>query len=187
MKCQRYGGTAMRKIGLGLLACASVVAALAPAGPAAEATRTPGRETPRHQKSGPQEPGQRAARAVRDAVESGLTASSTTTIRGTQQIMINVATGGTGIQNAMCRGNRGCDIAQALGMPSAAPSPTPTPAAAAQAVPKARAATRAGTATRGGTATRQAAVSAARRETGPQAVRNRGRTASAHRGGRAGR
>lgn len=154
MKCQRYGGTAMRKIALGLLACASVVAALAPAGPAAEATRTPGRETPRHQEAGPQEPrpresrpreprpqasGQRSTRAVRDAIEAGLTASSTTTNRGTQQIMINVATGGTGIQNAMCRGNRACDIAQALGMPSAAPSPTPTPAAALQAGSRAKA------------------------------------------------
>ena len=159
MKCQRYGGTAMRKIALGLLACASVVAALAPAGPAAEATRTPGRETPRHQEAGPQEPrpresrpreplpreprpqasGQRSTRAVRDAIEAGLTASSTTTNRGTQQIMINVATGGTGIQNAMCRGNRACDIAQALGMPSAAPSPTPTPAAALRAGSRAKA------------------------------------------------
>ncbi|WP_147944722.1 hypothetical protein OHB01_35695 [Microbispora hainanensis] len=144
----------MRKIALGLLACASVVAALAPAGPAAEATRTPGRETPRHQEAGPQEPrpreprpqeprpqasGQRSTRAVRDAIEAGLTASSTTTNRGTQQIMINVATGGTGIQNAMCRGNRACDIAQALGMPSAAPSPTPTPAAALQAGSRAKA------------------------------------------------
>ncbi|NJP28842.1 hypothetical protein FLW53_32490 [Microbispora sp. SCL1-1] len=144
----------MRKIALGLLACASVVAALAPAGPAAEATRTPGRETPRHQEAGPQEPrpresrpreprpqasGQRSTRAVRDAIEAGLTASSTTTNRGTQQIMINVATGGTGIQNAMCRGNRACDIAQALGMPSAAPSPTPTPAAALRAGSRAKA------------------------------------------------
>lgn len=195
MKCQRYGGTAMGKIGLGLLACASVVAALAVAGPAAGATH--GRETPRHQESG-----LRPARPERDAAQPGLTASSPTTNRGTQQITINVANGGTGIQNAMCRGNRACDIAQALGTPYASPSPVPAPAP--QASPKARAATRAraanpggmaprtGAAPRAGAASRHAAVSAGRRGTGLrtgltglQAARNQGRGTAGDRGERA--
>ncbi|GLX09226.1 hypothetical protein [Microbispora sp. NBRC 16548] len=188
MKCQRYGGTAMRKIGLGLLACASVVAALAAAGPAAGATRTHGRETPRHQESG-----LRPARPERDAAQPGLTATSPTTNRGTQQITINVANGGTGIQNAMCRGNRACDIAQALGTPYAGASPAPAP----QASPKARAAARAGAANRGGAGTRagaapragaasrHAAVSAGRRGTGLQAARIRGRAVSGDEGERA--
>ncbi|TQS25510.1 hypothetical protein [Microbispora sp. KK1-11] len=195
MKCQRYGGTAMRKIGLGLLACASVVAALAAVGPAAGATRTHGRETPRHQPRH-QESGLRPARPDRDAAQPGLTASSPTTNRGTQQITINVANGGTGIQNAMCRGNRACDIAQALGTPYASASPAPAP----QASPKARAATRAGAVNRGGTATRtgaalragaasrHAAVSADRRvtglRTGLQAARDRGRAVSGDQGAR---
>lgn len=173
MKCQWYGGAATRKIGLGLLACASVVAALAVAGPAAGATRTHGRETPGHQESGP-----RAVRPDRDA-QPGLTASSPTTNRGTQQITINVANGGTGIQNAMCRGNRACDIAQALGTPYAGASPVPAPAP--QASPKARAAARggaaprAGAANRAGAASRHAGVSPGRRGAGLQAAPNRGR------------
>ncbi|MGI5156543.1 hypothetical protein [Microbispora sp. CA-102843] len=153
----------MRKIGLGLLACASVAAALAVAGPAAGATRTHGRETPRHQ----EEPGLRPARPARDAAQPGLTASSPTTNRGTQQITINVANGGTGIQNAMCRGNRACDIAQALGTPYGGPSPVPAPAP--QAPPKARAAARAEA------APRHPAASPGWRGTGLQAARNRGR------------
>ncbi|MEU6426810.1 hypothetical protein ABZ860_13030 [Microbispora sp. NPDC046973] len=163
----------MRKVGLGLLACASVVAALAAAGPAAGATRAHGRETPHHQESG-----LRSARAERAAAQPELTASSPTTNRGTQQITINVANGGTGIQNAMCRGNRACDIAQALGTPYTGASPVPAPAP--QASPKARAATRAGAASRGasatraGAASRRAAVSAGRWGTGLQAARTRG-------------
>ncbi|MFI9575019.1 hypothetical protein ACIG5D_26600 [Microbispora rosea] len=189
MKCQRYGGTAMRKIGRGLLACASVVAALTAAGPAAEATRTPGRETPRHQESG-----LRPTRTERDtevdAAPPALTASSSTTNRGTQQITINLANGGTGIQNAMCRGNRACDIAQALGTPYAGASPAPAPAPAPQAPPTTRAATRAAaasrgrTATRGGAASRHAAATADRRGMGPQAARSRGRAGSEDQGER---
>ncbi|MEU6412032.1 hypothetical protein [Microbispora sp. NPDC046933] len=174
MKCQRHGGTVTRKIGLGLLACASVVAALAVAGPAAGATRTHGRETPRHQ-----EPGLRPARPGGDAAQPGLTASSPTTNRGTQQITINVANGGTGIQNAMCRGNRACDIAQALGTPYAGASPVPAPAPQAspraRVAPRAGAATKAGATTRAGAAPRHPAVLPGRRGTGPQPVPNRGR------------
>ncbi|GIH46635.1 hypothetical protein SAMN05421833_103129 [Microbispora rosea] len=201
MKCQRYGGTAMRKIGRGLLACASVVAALTAAGPAAEATRTPGRETPRHHESG-----LRPTRTERDtegdAAPPALTASSSTTNRGTQQITINLANGGTGIQNAMCRGNRACDIAQALGTPYAGASPAPPPAPASQAPPTTRAATRAaaasrgrtatraaaasrgGAATRAGAASRHAAATADRRGTGPQAAPSRGRAGSEDQGER---
>ncbi len=109
MKCRWYVRTASRKIGLGLLACASVAAVLAAAGPAAGDTRSHGRETPRRQ-------------------EPGLTASNTTSSRGTQQVSINVANGGTGVQNAMCRGNRGCDIVQALGVPYAGGAPVRAPA-----------------------------------------------------------
>ncbi|MEV5738560.1 hypothetical protein AB0L30_00720 [Microbispora rosea] len=189
MKCQRYGGTAMRKIGRGLLACASVVVALTAAGSAAEATRTPGRETPRHQESG-----LRPTRTERDTegdvAQPALTASSSTTNRGTQQITINLANGGTGIQNAMCRGNRACDIAQALGTPYAGASPAPAPALASQAPPTTRAATRAaaasrgGAATRGGAASRHAAATADRRGTAPQAARSRGRAGSEDQGER---
>ncbi|MEV4298194.1 hypothetical protein [Microbispora rosea] len=192
MKCQRYGGTAMRKIGRGLLACASVVAALTAAGPAAEATRAPGRETPRHQESG-----LRPERdAEGDAAPPALTASSSTTNRGTQQITINLANGGTGIQNAMCRGSRACDIAQALGTPYAGASPAPAPALASQAPPRTRAATRAAAAGPGRTATRAAAASRAgaasrhmaategRRGSGPQAALSRGRAGSEDQGER---
>ncbi|WP_432863507.1 hypothetical protein [Microbispora rosea] len=201
MKCQRYGGTAMRKIGRGLLACASVVAALTAAGPAAEATRTPGRETPRHQESGPR-PTRTEWDTEGDAAPPALTASSSTTNRGTQQITINLANGGTGIQNAMCRGNRACDIAQALGTPYAGASLAPPPALASQAPPTTRAATRAaaasrgrtatraaaasrgGAATRGGAASRHAAAAADRRGTGPQAALSRRRAGSEDQGER---
>ncbi|WP_030505049.1 hypothetical protein [Microbispora rosea] len=200
MKCQRYGGTAMRKIGRGLLACASVVAALTAAGPAAEATRTPGRETPGHQESG-----LRPTRTERDtegdAAPPALTASSSTTNRGTQQITINLANGGTGIQNAMCRGNRACDIAQVLGTPYAGASPAPPPAPASQAPPTTRAATReaasrgrtatraaaasrGGAATRAGAASRHAAATADRRRISPQAALSRGRAGSEDQGER---
>ncbi|WP_432922861.1 hypothetical protein ACQPZZ_25390 [Microbispora sp. CA-135349] len=174
MNCQRYDGTATRKIGLGLLAWASVVVALAAAAPAAGAVHAHGRETPR-----PQESVLRPARLERDAAGPGLTASNATRNRGTQQVSINVANGGTGIQNAMCRGNRGCDIVQALGMPYAGDPPVPSPTP--QAPPGAGAATRSRVAAHGGGATpraevvaRQAADSAGGRATGTQAAK-RGR------------
>ncbi|MEU7915857.1 hypothetical protein [Microbispora bryophytorum] len=183
----------MRKIGLRLLACASVVAALAAAGPTAAATRTHGRETPRHQESG-----LRPSRPQPDAAQSGLTASASTINRGTQQITINVANGGTGIQNAICRGNRACDIAQMLGTPDPGASAAPAPhtsrrarAAARAEAARAEAAragvARAGVARRGGTAIRaeaadrHAAVSAGRRGTGPRAAQNGGRAVSGER------
>ncbi|MGW5260333.1 hypothetical protein ACWEQG_05110 [Microbispora sp. NPDC004025] len=145
MKCRWYVRTASRKIGLGLLACASVAAVLAAAGPAAGDARSHGRETPRRQESG-----FRTAPSERAAAGPGLTASNTTSSRGTQQVSINVANGGTGVQNAMCRGNRGCDIAQALGVPYAggaagrAPIPAASPRTGAAARPEAKARHRAG-------------------------------------------
>ncbi|MEU7938531.1 hypothetical protein [Microbispora bryophytorum] len=173
----------MRKIGLRLLACASVVAALAAAGPAAAITRTHGREAPRHQESG-----LRPSQPQPDAAQPGLTASASTINRGTQQITINVANGGTGIQNAMCRGNRACDIAQMLGTPDPGASTAPAPhtsrkarAAARVEAARARAARRGGTAIRAGAADRHAVVSAGRRGTGPRAARNRGRAVSGER------
>ncbi|GAB3899999.1 hypothetical protein GCM10027612_60900 [Microbispora bryophytorum subsp. camponoti] len=164
MKCQRYGGTAMRKIGLRLLACASVVAALAAAGPAAAVTRTHGRETPRHQESG-----LRSSRLQPDAAQSGLTASASTINRGTQQITINVANGGTGIQNAMCRGNRACDIAQMLGTPDPRASAAPAPHTS----PKARAAARAKAARARAAARAEAARAERRVAEGRRSVRGR--------------
>ncbi|WP_169983208.1 hypothetical protein [Microbispora sp. H10836] len=145
MKCRWYVRTASRKTGLGLLACASVAAVLAAAGPAAGDTRSHGRETPRRQA-----PGLRTAPFERAAARPGLTASNTTSSRGTQQVSINVANGGTGVQNAMCRGNRGCDIVQALGVPYAGGAPVRAPAPRAMAATPAKAKARHRAASPGG-------------------------------------
>ncbi|WP_169950067.1 hypothetical protein [Microbispora sp. H11081] len=158
--------TASRRIGLGLLACASVVAALTVAGPAAGDARGHMPETRRGPEAGP-----RTSPIERAAAEPGLTASSTTSSRGTQQLSINVANGGTSVQNALCRGSRGCEIVQAAGAPYAAGLPLPAPLAQAPYRAAAEAGTRA--AVRPGARARRGGIAPAGRGTGARTARGR--------------
>ncbi|MBO4270449.1 hypothetical protein [Microbispora triticiradicis] len=105
MRCRWYGRPVLRG-GPGLLACAALVLALAAAPPAAAAGHP--RESHRD----------RGASAGRDEARPALSASSPVSNRGTQQVSVNVANEGIGIQNALCRGSRACDIAQVLAPPS---------------------------------------------------------------------
>ncbi|GLW23559.1 hypothetical protein Mame01_36020 [Microbispora amethystogenes] len=127
MRCRWYGRPVLRS-GPGLLACASLVLTLAVAAPAAAAAGHP-RESHRD----------RGASAGRDEARPALSASSPISNRGTQQVSVNVANEGIGIQNALCRGSRACDIAQVLAAPSGEDPPSGRPAPRALSRPKAMA------------------------------------------------
>ncbi|GAA4203949.1 hypothetical protein GCM10023074_41120 [Microbispora amethystogenes] len=91
----------------------------------------------------------RGASAGSEEAQPALSASSPISNRGTQQVSINVANEGIGIQNALCRGSRACDIAQVLAAPSGEDPPAGRPAPKAISRPKALARRAARTLTRG--------------------------------------
>ncbi|WP_405088245.1 hypothetical protein [Microbispora sp. NBC_01389] len=124
MRWRWYGGPVLPS-GSVLLACASLALTLAAAAPAAAGSHS----------RGPQP--DRGASAGREEAQPALSASSPISNRGTQQVSVNVANEGIGIQNALCRGSRACDIAQVLAAPSGEDPPAGRPAPRGLSRPKA--------------------------------------------------